>query len=106
MFSDSLKVAGRVDLIAEYNKKLSVIDFKGSNREKKEEWVQHYLMQATAYAIMYYELTGLVVKQIIIMIAVDDGSIQLFTKNPSDYILPLQKEIKKFYKSIDIQKSK
>ncbi len=97
MFSDSLKVAGRVDLISEYAGKLSIVDFKGSNREKKEEWIQNYLMQAAGYAVMYYELTGRVIKQIVIMIAVDDGSIQQFIRNPKDYVGPLQNEINKFY---------
>ena len=40
LYSDKWGVAGRVDCIAEYDGKLSVIDFKTSTKEKKEEWVE------------------------------------------------------------------
>ena len=55
MYSKKLTLAGQVDCVAEYNGKLSVIDFKTSNKFKQEEWVQSYFMQCTAYAIMYEE---------------------------------------------------
>ena len=55
MYSKKLTLAGQVDCVAEYNGKLSVIDFKASNKFKQEEWVQSYFMQCTAYAIMYEE---------------------------------------------------
>ena len=42
LYSDKLGVAGRVDCIAEYKGKISVIDFKTSTKEKKEEWVENY----------------------------------------------------------------
>ena len=42
LYSDKWGVAGRVDCIAEYEGKLSVIDFKTSTKDKKEEWVENY----------------------------------------------------------------
>ena len=50
-------VAGRVDCIAEFNGKLSVIDFKTSTKEKKEEWVENYFIQTSAYCEMYEKNT-------------------------------------------------
>jgi len=49
LYSDKWGVAGRVDCIAEYEGKLSVIDFKTSTKDKKEEWVENYFIQTSAY---------------------------------------------------------
>ena len=58
MFSHKLTLAGQVDCIAEYNGKLSVIDFKTANKERIDSWNESYYLQCTAYAIMYEELFG------------------------------------------------
>ena len=52
LYSKLLKLAGRVDCVAEYKGKLSIIDFKGSTREKRISDIDNYFQQATAYAIM------------------------------------------------------
>ena len=67
--------------IAEYKNILSLIDFKTARKEKKEEWIHDYFLQATFYALSYLELTGIKIDQIVIIIAVDDGSPQVFVKN-------------------------
>ena len=56
LYSSKYKLAGQVDCIGEYNGKLSVIDFKTANKERKEEWIDNYFLQCTAYALMYEEL--------------------------------------------------
>ena len=56
MYSHKLTVAGQVDCVAEYNGKLSVIDFKTANKERNESWIDNYFLQTTAYAIMYEEI--------------------------------------------------
>ena len=65
LYSHTLKLAGRVDCIAEYDNELAIIDFKTSTKFKREEWIQDYCSQETAYAIMFQELTGLKVKQLV-----------------------------------------
>ena len=55
MYSPKLTVAGQVDCVAEYNGKLSVIDFKTANKERQEDWIDNYFLQTTAYAHMYEE---------------------------------------------------
>jgi genome maintenance exonuclease 1 len=92
-------MAGRVDCIGEYDGVLSVIDFKTATKTKKEEWIQNYFEQATAYAIMYEELYGEPIKQIVIMITTSEGEIQIFKKKTKDYISPLNETIKNFWKS-------
>ena len=86
LYSHHLKVAGRVDCIAEYDGKLSIIDFKTSGKLKEESWIKGYFMQCSAYAVMYEERTGIPVSQIVIMIAVDSEHPQVFIKKRNDYI--------------------
>lgn len=78
LYSDILKIAGRVDCIAEYNGELAVIDFKSSTTEKERDWIDHYFAQACAYAMMYFERTGIKPKKLVILIACEDGSVQVF----------------------------
>ena len=93
MYSNLLKLAGRVDCVADYNGKPSIIDFKTSKSEKKESWVQDYFAQATAYSIMWQEMTGESVDQIVILISSMDGTTQEFVKNPVKYVPRLKEMI-------------
>ena len=98
MYSKELTIAGQVDCIAEYNGKLSVIDFKTANKERQESWIENYFMQTTAYAKMYEEIFGKKIEQIVILLASEDGSTQSFIKETKDYMTPLMKSIDDFYK--------
>ncbi len=98
MYSKKLTIAGQVDCIAEYNGKLSVIDFKTANKERQESWIENYFMQTSAYAQMYEELFGKEIEQIVILLASEDGSVQNFVKEKKDYMAPLMKSIDDFYK--------
>jgi len=86
LFSDYLGVAGRVDSIAEFDGRLSVIDFKTSRKTKKKEWISNYFQQASAYCVMYEERTGTPIDQIVILIAVDDEEPQVFIEKRDNYI--------------------
>ncbi len=85
LYSKVLKAAGTSDLLAEYNGINSIVDFKTSKKEKKEEWIQNYFIQATTYSIMAEELTDLKFPQIVIIITNDDYETQVFVKNRDDY---------------------
>ena len=98
MYSKKLTIAGQVDCIAEYNGKLSVIDFKTANKERQESWIENYFMQTSAYAQMYEELFGKEIEQIVILLVSEDGSVQNFVKEKKDYMTPLKKSINDFYK--------
>ena len=99
LYSHNLQLAGRVDCIAEYDGKLSVIDFKTSAKPKKEEWIQNYFIQETAYAKMFEELTGETIHAIITMIAVGNGSSQLFIEQPSDRYVDQLQELRSQYRT-------
>ena len=98
MYSPKLTIAGQVDCIAEFNGKLSVIDFKTANKERQESWIENYFLQTTAYAQMYEETFGKNIDQIVILLASEDGSVQNFVKEKKDYMSPLMKSIDEFYK--------
>ena len=98
MYSPKLTIAGQVDCVAEYNGKLSVIDFKTANKERQESWIDNYFLQTTAYAQMYEETFGKSIDQIVILLASEDGSVQNFVKEKKDYMTPLMKSIDEFYK--------
>jgi genome maintenance exonuclease 1 len=86
LYSDKYKVAGRVDCIAEYNGVLSIIDFKTSTKERKDEWNENYYIQCSAYAEMYGERTGTEIEQIVILCVTEDGTVQEFVKEKFDYL--------------------
>lgn len=98
LFSDRLKIAGRVDCIGEYEGILSVIDFKTSNNNKTADMIEDYYLQCTAYAIMYYEMYGVLIEDIVILMAVEKGIMPLvFKQKIYDYIDPLMARIDEFY---------
>jgi len=81
LHSDILKVAGTADCIAEYNGVLSVIDFKTSRKPKKEDWIEDYFIQAFFYSAAFFEMTGALPEQIVILIAVRNSfEVQVFKK--------------------------
>jgi hypothetical protein len=85
LYSDRLRAAGTSDLICKYDGKVTVLDYKTANKPKREEWIQNYFIQSTAYALMVKERYDLDVEQIVIMIAVDNDSPQVYVKDPSEY---------------------
>lgn len=86
LFSNYLKLAGRVDCVAEWGGKLSIIDFKTSRKVKKKEWIDNYFMQASGYAVMFEELTGQPITNLVILIAVDDNPPQVFVEHRDKWI--------------------
>lgn len=101
LFSKKMKVAGRVDLIADTHEGLQIIDFKTSTKMKQEEWIESYFMQCAAYAYCYYEMTGILITKFTVVITEEtSNSINVFTKNTMDYIkkfIQLRKDFKECY---------
>ena len=85
LYSKHLKLAGRVDCVGMFDNKLSIIDFKTSRKIKKKEWIHNYFAQASAYAIMFEERTGIPVPQLVIIIAVDNEEPQVFVEKRDDW---------------------
>ena len=97
LYSKELGIAGTVDCIAEYNNELAIIDFKTSKKPKPREWVEHYFVQCMAYGCMLYELTGIAVNKLVIIMACENGECIVYEEyNKSKYIKLLSEYIRKF----------
>ena len=86
LYSDHLEVAGTVDCIAEYNGKMSVIDFKTSGRIKYKEDIPGYFIQCSAYAVAFEERTGIPVSNIVIIMGVDNEKPLIFKEKRDNWI--------------------
>ena len=97
LYSKHLGIAGTVDCIAEYNGELSIIDFKTSKKPKPRDWIEHYFVQAMAYGCMFYELTGISIKKLVIIMACENGECIVYEEyDKTKYIKLLQEYISKF----------
>lgn len=101
LYSNVLRMAGRADCIAEYNGKLSVIDFKFLNKMKEAYEIKNYFLQTTAYVIAIEERYNIKINNIVIIAASEDGLYKSFEENPMDFVVPLKKEIDYYYKKIE-----
>ena len=96
LWSEKYRVAGRVDVIAEWNGVPSIIDFKTSRSERKDDYNFEYYMQASAYAEMFEERTGIEINQIVILVVTEDGLVQEFVKEKHEYLPHLIETIDMF----------
>ena len=96
LYSDDLGVAGRTDLIAEFDGNLAVIDYKTSRKPKNWEMCHSYFMQGAFYAYAYEELTGTPLNNIIIIMAVENDKPLLFRETRNRWLSPLKQVITKY----------
>jgi len=96
MYSDELQLAGRTDLIAEFDGQLAIIDYKTSRRIKTWEMCASYFMQGAFYAHAYEERTGIPINNIVIIMAVENEEPLLFRETKERWLNPLQEVITKY----------
>lgn len=97
LYSEFLGIAGTVDCIAEFDGELSIIDFKTSAKPKPREWIEGYFVQCCAYACMLHEMTGLTVKKFVIIMACENGELEVYEEyDKAKHIKLLVQYIKKF----------
>jgi genome maintenance exonuclease 1 len=86
LYSHFIRVAGRVDLIAEWQGKLSIIDFKTSRKLKKQEWIKGYFMQESFYAVAFEERVGKPISQLVTVVMTDENIPQVFVEKRDNHI--------------------
>jgi genome maintenance exonuclease 1 len=97
LYSKELGIAGTVDCIAEYNGELAIIDFKTSKKPKPRNWIEHYFVQCMAYGCMLYEMKGIPIKKLVIIMACENGECEIYEEyDKAKYIRLLQQYIRKF----------
>nr|ABZ09703.1 hypothetical protein ALOHA_HF4000APKG8G15ctg1g42 [uncultured marine crenarchaeote HF4000_APKG8G15] len=95
LYSTRFGIAGRVDCIAEYDKELTVIDFKTSTR-KRDERNETHLVQASFYSLAWEERTGEKVNQIAILTTTEDGELDVYRDDPSKHVDRLEEMIEEY----------
>jgi hypothetical protein len=103
LWSDVLRMAGRVDCIADYEGSPAIIDFKTARKPKKKSWIKNYFNQAAAYSWMWEERTGMVAENIVLMFATDTGESQLFIENRKDFKVSLGDAMKSYWTKNDFK---
>ena len=97
LYSKQLGIAGTVDCIAQFDGELAIIDFKTSKKPKPREWIEHYFVQCMAYGCMLYELTGISVKKLVIIMACENGECVVYEEyDKTKYIKLLSEYIREF----------
>jgi len=90
--------AGSTDLVCVHNGKDSIVDFKQSNRPKREEWIDDYKLQIAAYAMAHDYVHNSKIEQGIIMVCTPDLYYQEFLVNGAE----LRQWKHKFLKRLDM----
>jgi len=102
MSSDRLCLAGTVDLICEFDGELSVVDFKTSEKEKPEAWLEDYFVQLSAYWAMFAERTGVVPKKLVVFLVAENGDVQIVERtNIMNYLTILNDYVNQFIRYRD-----
>lgn len=97
MCSKKLCLAGTVDLICEVDGELAIVDFKTSEKEKPEEWLEDYFVQLSAYWAMFTEATGVAPKKLVVFLVAENGDVQIVErKNIMDYLETLEDYVSQF----------
>jgi genome maintenance exonuclease 1 len=100
LYSDHLRLAGRVDCVAEFDGKISIIDFKTSRKLKRREYIENYFCQEAGYAVMWEERTGMPIEQLVTIIAVDDENPQVFIESRDKWIGKLIETTDLYYQTL------
>lgn len=102
LYSDKLEIAGRVDCIAEFDGVLSIIDFKTSDKYKKEEYLYDYYVQECAYALCLDERYGIRVEQLVTIVAIEGDKPQVSVQPVrKEYLVSLLEYIQEYKRKHD-----
>ena len=90
--------AGSTDLVCLHNNKETIVDFKQSNRPKREDWIDDYKLQIAAYAMAHDYVHQSNIEQGVIMVCTPDLYYQEFKVSGAD----LRSWKHKFLKRLDM----
>ena len=94
------KYAGAADCIGVYENKETIIDFKQSNKPKKEEWISEYFLQLSAYSLAHDKVHGSNISQGVILLCTKDNIFQRFIVDGNtlkDYQNQFLEKVEQFY---------
>lgn len=91
LYSDTLELAGTSDLMCKYMNLPAVVDYKGSDKPKKRDWISGYFMQGAGYAEMFKERYGIEIPIVVIIMATVDNDPQIFVEKTKTWLPELVK---------------
>jgi hypothetical protein len=94
------KYAGAADCIGIYENKETIIDFKQSNKPKKDEWIDDYYLQCAAYGLAHNTVYGSNITQAAILLCTKDNIFQRFVidgERFKSYQNQFMKKVEQFY---------
>lgn len=77
--------AGTTDCVGIHDGDEAILDFKQTNKPKKEEWIQDYYLQLTAYALAHNEVHGTNIRKGVVLMCSKDYQYQEFILKPEDF---------------------
>ena len=77
--------AGTTDLVGVFNGAECIMDFKQTNKPKKEEWVEDYKLQLTAYALAHNEIYGTNIQEGHVFMCSRNNEYQQFDIFPDEF---------------------
>ena len=97
LWSEQLKIAGRCDLIAGWKRKPAIVDYKTSGKEKDKSHITEYFLQASIYSYMFWERTGILINDIVILICVENlPYAQVFEEKATNYLKKARARIRAY----------
>ena len=85
LYSDTMRVAGTADCIAEYDGIPSIIDYKTKRIPQQRNWIDDYMLQTAAYSMMFTTLSGIMIRQCVILVSSERDTMQEFVSDPRDH---------------------
>ena len=95
--------AGATDLCGIYQGRDSIVDFKQSNKPKKDEWIEDYKLQLAAYATAHDYVHKTNIEQGVILMVTPDNFFQRFIINGAqfrEYRWKWLERVDKYYQNI------
>jgi len=90
--------AGATDLVGVYKKADSIMDFKQTNKPKRREWVEDYMIQLAAYTMAHNYVYDTKIQQGVILMCSKDGYFQEFIVSGKEF----QKYQHEWLKRVDL----
>lgn len=88
MYSDIVRCAGTVDLVAKYHGKVCICDWKTSRHHKTPDMVKNYWLQTAAYAIMLKERFDIEAEKLVLFVNEGDKDFYIMTQPVEPWLEP------------------
>ena len=103
VWSDRLRVMGYLDILGYYDGVLSVMDVKNTRATKKKEYVEDYFLQTAIYSLCLYDLLGIEVKQIVLLIADRSNTVpQIFIERTKNHVRTSIHRIAEYHNNLTV----